>query len=297
MDLRVSLHKLEVLDRVVRLGGVGRAADDLVVSQPVVSGHLRSLEERLGVKLLCREGGQMKLTEAGQVVHQWARDLLARTRDFDRDLAGLRSGTHGRVVFAASLSLGNYLLPQVLGRFRTEHPEVELRMSVLDSERAVEDVRTGIYDFAVVAQFQRSLTDGEVIGSDHVVLVTAPQGPPEGSSVPAEALRTVPLLEGTEGLAVRSFVHQRLERLGVVPGNVVLQLGHPEALKRAAREGYGAALVLRSTVTDEVRAGLLREVKVADLDLSVPVSVVMRPDKSQSAAHRLVLDAIRASLA
>src|SRR6266487_757938 len=98
LDLRISLHKLDVLSRVVQLGGVSRAAEDLFVAQPVVTSHIRSLERRLDVVLFYREGRQFHLTDAGQIVHAWAQDVLTRTRELERDLGALSDGSTGNVV-------------------------------------------------------------------------------------------------------------------------------------------------------------------------------------------------------
>jgi LysR family transcriptional regulator, low CO2-responsive transcriptional regulator len=300
LDLRISLRKLEVLSLVVQLGGVGRAAEHLFVAQPVVSAHLRSLEERLGTKLFYREGRQMHLTEAGHAVHRWAEDVLTRTRELDRHLGGLSDGRQGTVVFGASMSVGSYRLPPVLTSFRASHPGVELRLGISDTEHAIEDTRTGEFDFAVVvsdAQLELPGMDVEQIGSDDIVLVAAPDGEPHADSIGIDELARLPFIEAPEGIIRRTFVERQLARLGVVERNVVLQLGHPEAMKRATREGLGVALLFRSAVCDEIAAGLLREVHVDGIDVSVPINVVSRKGKTFSALHQALIAEIRAGLA
>jgi LysR family transcriptional regulator, low CO2-responsive transcriptional regulator len=300
LDLRISLRKLEVLSLVVQLGGVGRAADHLFVAQPVVSAHLRSLEERLGTKLFYREGRQMHLTEAGHAVHRWAEDVLTRTRELDRHLGGLSDGRRGTVVFGASMSVGSYRLPPLLTAFRARHPGVELRLGISDTEHAIEDTRTGEFDFAVVvsdAQLELPGMDVEQIGSDDIVLVTAPDGQPRADVIGTDELARLPFIEAPEGIIRRTFVDRQLRRLGVVERNVVLQLGHPEAMKRATREGLGVALLFRSAVRDEIAAGLLREVEVDGIDVSVPIILVSRKGKTFSPLHQALIDEIRAGLA
>jgi DNA-binding transcriptional LysR family regulator len=107
LDSRVTLHKLEVFSLVVELGGVSRAAEQLFVSQPVVSAHIRSLEQRVGARLFYREGRHLRLTEAGRAVHGWANDVLTHTRELSRHLDGLSDGTQGSVVVGASMSVGS----------------------------------------------------------------------------------------------------------------------------------------------------------------------------------------------
>jgi DNA-binding transcriptional LysR family regulator len=297
LDLRITLHKLEIFNLVVELGGVGRAAERLFVSQPVVSGHLRSLEERLGAKLFYREGGHLHLTDEGRVAYAWAQDLLVRTREFDRELSGLKGGASGTIAFAASLSVGSYRLPAVLAHFRARHPGLDLRMTISDSDRVVEETRAGAFDFAVIAQFQGPLVDAERIGTDEIVLVTAPNGRPARSPIAVDELARLPIIEAPEGMLRRSFVDQQLQRAGVFERNVLLQLGHPEATKRATRAGHGASLILRSIVADELRAGTLREVRIDGVDFTVPIALVTRKGKALSSLHRQLLDEIRAALA
>lgn len=299
MDLRISLRKLEVLSLVVQLGGVGRAAERLFVAQPVVSAHIRSLEERLQTKLFYREGRQMHLTEAGQAVHRWAEDVLTRTRELDRHLGGLSDGRQGTVVFGASMSVGSYCLPPVLTAFRTSHPDVELRLGISDTEHAIEDTRTGEFDFAVVvsdAQLELPGMDAEQIASDEIVLVAAPGSEPHADVIGTADLAELPFIEAPQGIIRRTFIDRQLRQLGVAERRVVLQLGHPEAMKRATREGLGVALLFRSAVREELAAGLLREIQVEGVDVTVPIYIVSRKGKAFSTLHRDLIEQIRTGL-
>src|SRR5437899_1337828 len=78
---------------VVELGGVRRAAEQLYVTQPVVSAHLRTLQDRLGgAQLLYRDGRQMRVTEAGDAAYRWAKEVLSRSEDVVREIDGLAQG-------------------------------------------------------------------------------------------------------------------------------------------------------------------------------------------------------------
>lgn len=300
IDLRLPLHKLEVLSLVVQLGGVGRAADQLMVAQPVVSSHIRSLEQRLGTKLFYRDGRQLHLTEAGRLVHAWAEDLLTRTRELDRHLSSLSDGVGGAVHFGASMSVGSYVLPGVLTEFQTRYPDADLRLSISDTEHAVEDTRAGVFDFAVVVTDDAPELPGmdcEQVGQDEIVLVAAPGSPPTGSRIGLDALSTLPFIEAPAGIIRRTFVDKQLRERGVTERNIVLQLGHPEAMKRAARTGIGVTLVFRTAAQEELDRGQLREIEVEGASLLVPIVVVSRKGKSFSPLHRRLIEAIREALA
>lgn len=298
VDLRISLKKLEVLSLVVQLGGVGRAAEHLFVSQPVVTAHIRSVEERLGTKLFYREGHTMHLTEAGTVVLAWAEDVLTRSRELDRALTGMVDGTQGTVSLGASMSVGCYMLPPILSAFKKTNPKVDLRLSISDTEHAISDSLSGELDFAVVVHDDRNAFPGmevEDAGEDEIVLIGSPASD-HPASISLDDLADLKFVDAPQGIVRRAFVDRYLRELGVADRDVVLELGHPEAMKRAAREGVGLAFLFRRAVASELAKGSLVEIEVEGADLVFPIFVIYRKGKTISPLHRNLLAAIEASL-
>jgi DNA-binding transcriptional LysR family regulator len=298
-DNRISLQKLEVLCLVVELGGVSRAAEHLFVAQPVVTAHLQSLQKRLGVKLLYREGRRMRLTDGGERVYQWARETLSRTRELMRELDGLAEGQRGSVAVAASMTVGSYTLPPVLARFREGRPMAALTLSVSDPEGAIQAVESGECDFAVIvgdAAPDSPVLDATVIGHEDILLVAAPDYQPAVVSLTVEALAETPLVSSPSGHIRRGIVDMRLAERGARPRNVVIELGHPEAMKRATEDGLGMCLLFRSSVERELAEGRLREVRLEDAELSVPLIAVVRSQKMLSPIQRELLDAVSAAV-
>jgi len=300
IDRRINLHKLEVLCLVVELDSVTAAAEALFVAQPVATAHIRTLENRLGTKIFYREGRRLHLTESGRAVHAWAADVLARTRELDRHLTGLSEGSRGSVAVGASMSLGSYRLPPLLTEFRRANPGVELRLGIADTEHAIDDARAGVVDFALVvsdADLEVPGLASEPLGHEELVLVAAPGAEPAGGEVGPEELAGLPFVEAPEGIVRRRFVDRCLGAVGLGERDVVLELGHPEAMKRAVRDGVGVSMLFRSAVAEEVELGMLREVRLAGADVRVPVYLVHRKGKEFSPPHRALLDAIRAEFA
>lgn len=296
LDTRITLYKLEVFDMVVEVGSVSRAADQLFISQPVVTAHIRSLEQRIGARLFYRKGRQLVLTEAGRAAHSWARDVLTHTRELSRHLDGLSDGTRGSVVLGASMSIGSYVLPPILTQFRSERPLAAIRCNISDSEREVVATEAGENDFAVVILDAEPASDGldaEKLREEEFVVVVAPEAEPQASSVSTKQLAELSWVESPRGLVRRTLVERQLHKLGIRNRNVVMELGHPEAMKRAAARGLGATLQFRSTVAADVEAGRLRTIELEGATLSVPVFLVQRKDKFLSAVQRELMDRVR----
>lgn len=299
MDLRISLQKLDVLDQVVRRKGVGKAAEVLFVAQPVVTAHIRSLEQRLGVKLFYRDGRQLNLTEHGRAIHAWAEDVLTRTRELDRYLSGLADGQRGTAVFGASMSVGSYLLPKTLTRFRAAHPEAEVTLSISDTEHIIEDTRLGLLDFAFVVSSPDLKMTGMVataIAADEIVLVTLPDGEPEKDVISLEDIKSLPFVDAPDGIIRRTFIDSKLRELGVSDRTVVIAMGHPEAMKAAVLDGAGVCLLFRSAVSMELDERKLRQVIIEGASMELPIYLVHRKGKSFSPLQQRIIDEVRRSL-
>lgn len=295
-DSRITFQKLEILCLVVDLGGVTRAAEHLWVAQPVVTAHIRSLQDRLGVKLFQREGRRTILTDAGREVYVWAQDVLARTEQMQREIGGLADGSRGPVAVAASMTLGSYLLPPILSDFRGRYPGVEITLIVEDPEGAVTSVERGESDLAFIvapSAPQHPALDCQGIGADDLVLVAAPDFRPGLDAIDVRELSTMPLLSTPRSHLRREMVDRQLAAYGVRADNVIMELGHPEAMKHAAQAGLGACLLFRAAVEQELAAGRLVEIGIRDATMRVPVYLVSRLTKALTPVQSAIADAVR----
>ncbi len=278
-DKRLSLRKLEVFCAVVDLGGITRAAEHLFLAQPVVSGHIQSLEERVGVRLFERDGRQLRLTDSGRRVYDWASETLAGTRELSRELDGLESGERGSIAIAAEMGIGSYLLPHLLVEFLRTRPEAQISVDICNPDSAIAAAESGTCDMAIVgaeAPPRRGPLDWEPLGRAEIVLVTAPHGQPRASAVALSEIEVLPFVVSATGDFRRAVVDQQLLKAGVEPRNVRIRLGHSEAIKRAVQSGLGASLLLRVAVRDENKRGALREGPIKDAQLSIPLFLIRR---------------------
>jgi LysR family transcriptional regulator, low CO2-responsive transcriptional regulator len=299
LDTHISLYKLEIFARVVELGSVSRAAEALFVSQPVVTAHLRLLERRIGARLFSQRGRRLHLTEAGEMTHAWTRDVLTRTQDLSRCLDELSNGEGGSIVLGASMSTGSYVLPPLLSRFRQERQLVKISLHVAESERLIADTAAGAYDFSLVSWERRPDRPGlkaELLRHEALILVAAPGAVALDEPISITELPRLPFVDSPEGTSRRWAVNRQLEKAGISKLNVVLELGHPEAMKRAAQQGIGVALLLRCSVEEEMAMGLLREIRVSDASFAVPLYLLHRTGKLFSPCQEELRELIRSEI-
>lgn len=298
---RISIQKLDVFCRVVQMGGVSLAAENLRVSQPVVTAHIRSLERQLDLELFDRSRHRRDgLTEMGRVVHAWAEDVVRRTRQVERDLVALAEKAVGSVGLGASVTVGTYALAPLVAEFRQSHPGVMLRLDVESTEHALEDIRNGRLDFAFVELADPELpTAGievERVGTSELVLVACPGAEPYDDSITLDELARLPVIGASASSAHGRFVDRELLRLGVRTCDVMLQFDHPEATKHAVAQGLGAAFIARAAVHRELERGVLREIEVQGLSLRIAVALVYHHEHSFSAPQKELLHELRQGL-
>lgn len=297
LDNRISLYKLEVFCHVVELGGVSRTAEHLRVAQPAITAHIRSLEKRLSVKLLYRSGRSVFPTEEGLYVYRWASEIASRAREMEREIAGLSDGTKGSVVVSSSMSAGSYILPEILSQFVTTYPDARIMMFATDPQEAAEATKGGICDFALVIADElesESELEAEQLGEEELLLVAAPNTEPVEDNVPRDRLTDLPFVSPPLALQRRRMEDRQLWKLGISQRRVVIELGHPEAMKTAAQRGLGIAMLFRSAVEDDLANGSLREVRIDSYNrMSLPVLLIRRRDKHFSPLQQLLYDTVK----
>ena len=294
---QATLHKLEVFCLVCELQSVTRAADRLRVAQPVVTAHLRFLEEKLGVTLFERSGRRLVLTASGRRVHQWASDVITRTRELERELDLSIDGEFGSAVVAASMTVASYVLLALLTAFRRRQPDGDISVQISNPQLVTAAVRDGSCDFGVCILDPRHDIDGlsvERLWTEQLILVAASDSALVGDVVTLEEIGALPFVSSPRNQVRRELEEDGLRAHGIVDRRVLLEFGHPEALKQAVRSGAGLAFVMETSVRDELERGLLRRIKTPDLDLPVPVFLVHRRGKSFSDFQTRLMDFVRA---
>ncbi len=292
----MNFEQLRSFHAVATRGGFSRGAEALYLTQSTVSMQVRALERELGVRLFERLGRRVVLTPAGESMLGYAFRILSLAEAARRSMADYRGLEAGELVVGASLTIGSYLLPELLGAFRRLHPGVRLVLDITPTHRVVEGVVGGSLDLGLV---EGEVADPELqvepFHVDELVLIVPPGHPwASRGRVAVAELAEEPFLEREPGSGTREIVQRRLAEQGVQI-TPALELGSPEALKRAVRAGLGVAIVSRATVDLELGAGLLVAVPVRGLQLTRPFLRLLHRDKHLSPALSAFLALLKAS--
>jgi DNA-binding transcriptional LysR family regulator len=279
----MSDRRLKVFHTVARLLSFTKAAEELHMTQPAVTFQVRQLEEYFNTRLFDRTHNKVSLTPAGERVAEFAErifDLYAEMESGVRDLTGEISGA---LTIGASTTIAEYMLPALLGEFKNQYPDINLRLKVSNSEGIVSMVEHNVIDLGVVesAVNNKNLIV-EVCHEDQLVLVAAPDHElvKRGGKVNASDIVRYPFVSREEGSGTRDVVMQYLMEHNVSPGDMTfsLELGSPEAIKGAVEAGMGITILSRSIIGKELKLNMLAELPL-DPPLVRPFSFVRQRQK------------------
>ena len=267
----LDLRLLEIFCAVYEERSFSRAAARLYLTQPTVSGHIKALEARLGARLFDRLGREIRPTAVGDVLYEEARRLPELRRAIAERVGRFLDRLEGELRVGASTIPGEYLLPDVLRRFRRAHPQVRAMVVIADTASIIEEVERGRVEVGLVGarRPQRDL-DFQPFASDRLILV-AP-GDRQWARVKALSLaelRDLPLLIRERGSGTRTVLERALAELGhrLTEFTIAAELGSTSALKQAVIAGMGVAFLSARAVEHEVKCRLVRVVPVRELPI------------------------------
>lgn len=256
--------RLKLLVEIERRGSISGAAKAIGIGQPTASEHLRVLEGAAGQRLVERNGRGSRLTEAGRVLAAHAAQALTTLAAAEEELHALAGLELGTIHIGASTTPGVYLLPDTLGCFNRDHPNVTVEVEIASTGEIIERLLAARVQLALVGETEvDERIRLEPFLSDEIVGVAKPGSLPlrDGKLRPAAlAEQTLLVREGTS--STRRIADRALAEAGARPGRV-WELDSSEAIKRAAREGLGVAFLSRYAVAEEVERGELESFRLA----------------------------------
>ena len=149
----VTLVQLRVIDAVRRHSSVTAAAKELLYTQPSISHHLARLEAETGAKLVQRVGRGIRLTEAGHLLADRAAEIIGRVDSAAAELSTLVGLRAGRVRLAGFGSVMSSLVPQAAAILAQRHPGLDLRLTDAHPEDALQQLRAGHVDVALIFRY------------------------------------------------------------------------------------------------------------------------------------------------
>jgi len=274
--LRLNLRQLEVFAATARAGSTRAAADHVARSQSAASAALTELERTLGAPLFDRVGRRLVLNENGRVLMPLAASLLDQAAELEHMFTGAHEAP---LRVAASLTIGEYLLPDVLARWRAAHPASPVQLMIANTRDVIAAVAAFDVDVGFIEgpQTHPNLLVHPWL-TDELVIVAAPTHPLAGRHASARQLREAIWALREPGSGTREAADRwLLEHVG--PLQVAFELGSAEAIKRVVAAGAALGCLSREAVARDLAQGALVELATRLPRATRRLAIVLHRDK------------------
>jgi len=231
-------------------------------------------------------GRAVYVTEAGQILNEYAARILDSFAECRTAMADLKGLARGRIAIGAGLTLSIFVLPEILRPYRSEHPEIEIAVSTGTTRQVMEMVLANTVDVGLVTGpashpdlVLASLYD------DEMVLMVYPEHPfARKGQISPEEMNDAPLIFFELGSGYRAYLEQVFQQYGISP-RVHMELDSIEAMKRMVEVGLGVTIIPALSAREEVASGSLVPIAIKGLGpMKRTTTAVYRRDKYISAA-------------
>lgn len=287
----MNLNRLQIFYEAAEAKNFSLAAARLNITQPAVSAQIRQLEENLGVKLFARLGKKVVLTEPGQVLLGHARKIFKLREEAERVMNEMRLVKRGTLKLGTARTYAQNIMPPLLARFQAAFPQLNI---VLQEGSSLEMARTLLtlgVEVAVVAYPGRvRRVKFSFLKREDLVMIVAPGHPLSGArAVTIKRLAEEPFIMREKGSGTRRVVGEMFRRHRVMP-RLVFETSNADVIKEQVAGGVGVSIMTRSAAAEDLAAGRLAEVELADEVLWLDIYTAVLAGHELSRPARVFLD-------
>jgi DNA-binding transcriptional LysR family regulator len=288
----MDLHPLRVFLTVAAERSFSRAAEKLLRTQPAISLAIQRLESELGEQLIDRSAKDLLLTDAGHIVLDYARRYENLQNDLENALAELRDKSAGRLTIGANESSTLYLLDHI-EKYRRKYPRITVQIRRSLSSRIPTELIDGDLELGILGfdpEDDRVIT--KVIYTDHLAFIVSPEHRlAKRAEVSITELGEETFIAHNVVSPYRALVIREFQR-AKVPLRMDLEVPTVEAIRKMVQRNQGVAFLPRMVVEEEVRQGIVCEVRVKEMNVDRPIRLAYPAKRLVSHAAQAFLDLV-----
>jgi len=260
-------HRLKAFCLVVEMKSFSKAAEVKFMTQSAVSHLIKNLEDELGVQLLIRRGKTVVLTPAGKIFYKHSLEILEQYKKMDNDINVLVQHVKGPLHIGSSTTAANHLLPQVLYNFSKTHPEVQIHLSVSNTEGIIDDLQNGRIDLGIVegkVTFMNIFA--EEIAEDEIVIIASEDNPlTVKQPLVAGDLASQSFIMPETGSGLREFIEDffQASKIDLKDVKVSMSLANAELIIQMVQSGLGISFVSKWSVFRAIQEGTIKVLKLS----------------------------------
>lgn len=264
----MNLKQLEAFIHVAEAKSFSKAAKELFLTQPTISAHIASLEKELNVRLFVRNTKEVNLSKDGDLLYSHAREMVDLEKEIRQLFSVDSKNIDENLSVAASTIPSQYILPEILGRFREKYPKIQLRITETDSTKVIEK----IVNQEVEIGFSGTILEKKhckyiPFCKDELVIITPNTASYQERKKDLQEyswLQDSPLILREEGSGTRLEAEKILKKMGFAMDslNVVATIENQETIKNSVANGVGISIISKLATIEEVKAGRLLRIEL-----------------------------------
>ncbi|KAF0185182.1 MAG: transcriptional regulator [Nitrospirae bacterium] len=285
----MDIHHLRVFVSVFKNRSFSRASEQLHLTQPTVSDHIRSLEQDLRCRLFDRLGRSIIPTTEAEVLYIHAVDIIERAAAIRDALGQFRAEPTGELIIGASTIPGTYLLPATMAEFRKRYPSISFQIVIGDSRSVVDRLLSHELLVGVVGTKQHNNQLQYQPFYDDELIVVASHDFASRQIISLQELLKCPLVMREEGSGTLKEIERILDTKGYSLSNLMISgiFGTTDAIKQAVKAGLGISVLSRVAVREELASGMLKEIKISGLKMRRQFFLVTHQKRTLPSAYTL----------
>ena len=258
----MDIRQLQVFMAVWENRSFSHAAQEIYLTQPTVSGHIRALEEALGVQLFDRGGREVIPTKAGEFFYPFARQILKLSSQAEREMAMFLGEEKGSLELGGSNIPGQYILPALISQFRANRPNVQVILRIADTTAITIEVANSDLELGMVGAVvpKTGLRFEPCLHEEMVLIVPPGHRFASCRQVTLADLVSEPFIVREKGSGTRLATENALKAAGniqIKDLQIVAEIGSTEAVRQAVKAGLGCSIISQRAVEDDLKHGLL----------------------------------------
>jgi DNA-binding transcriptional LysR family regulator len=254
----------------------------LHLSQPTVTSQIKSLEKKLNTTLFERTTKHVELTPSAKILYRYAKEIVKLSELAENEILSISTTIQGRLTIACSLTIGEYILPQALGKFKENFPHIQMNVDITNTHQILSRIKDHVLDIGLI---EAPVEDPELVlepfMEDELVLIAKPDFfEQETATINPEELIALPLILREEGSGTRTVMESHLIHAGLNPTdlNLVLELGSTESIKSAVESGLGVSIISKTAIKKELQLKLLKIYPIENMLLNRHFYIVYHRD-------------------
>lgn len=268
----MDLWQLNIFCKVIELKSFSKAGKTVHLSQPTISSHIKDLEDHLDCRLIDRLSKAAVPTKAGELLYAYAKRILALRDEAETALAEFKGVIRGRLIIGGSTIPGTYLMPQLIGEFKKQYPNVIVSLKIGDTENIIEAILDGNLELGVVGAKAETpkIAQKKLIKDRMQLIVPADHRWAGARHVAFKQLIDEPFIVRETGSGTLKSLDQSLRDHGhrLEDLKVVAELGSTQAICQGIKTGAGVSILSTLAVAEDLESGKLAALEVNGLDLN-----------------------------